>query len=152
MPGQVYVHRLRRYLGAYLVQLGHVDAIIFSAGIGENAAEIRRLTLAGMQAPPRMPLARMPSGCCRSPAAALTECSLLLHNCFMHEPASAASALMLGVCYFCLFLSHYPSPHMHTLCEAGVLHCMPRLAALCVMHTIQHVSVGPHACLSTQVG
>ncbi len=54
---QVYVHRLRRYLGAYLVQLGHVDAIIFSAGIGENAAEIRRLTLAGMQAPPPLTFA-----------------------------------------------------------------------------------------------
>ena len=48
---QVYVHRLRRYLGAYLLQLGHVDAIIFSAGVGENSPEIRRLALAGLQVP-----------------------------------------------------------------------------------------------------
>ena len=32
------MHRLRRYLGAYLLQLGHVDAIIFSAGVGEKLA------------------------------------------------------------------------------------------------------------------
>lgn len=49
---QVYVHRLRRYLGAYLLQLGHVDAIIFSAGVGENSSEIRRLALAGLQVAP----------------------------------------------------------------------------------------------------
>lgn len=49
---QVYVHRLRRYLGAYLLQLGHVDAIVFSAGIGENSPEIRRRALAGLQARP----------------------------------------------------------------------------------------------------
>ena len=49
---QVYVHRLRRYLGAYLLQLGHVDAIIFSAGVGENSPEIRRLALAGLQVAP----------------------------------------------------------------------------------------------------
>lgn len=49
---QVYVHRLRRYLGAYLLQLGHVDAIIFSAGVGENSPEIRRLALADLQVAP----------------------------------------------------------------------------------------------------
>ena len=48
---QVYVHRLRRYLGAYLLQLGHVDAIIFSAGVGEHSPEIRRRALAGLQVP-----------------------------------------------------------------------------------------------------
>lgn len=37
-----YVYRIRKYMGAYLVTLGHVDAIIFTAGIGENSAEIRK--------------------------------------------------------------------------------------------------------------
>ncbi len=36
-----YVYRIRKYMGAYLITLGHVDAIIFTAGIGENSAEIR---------------------------------------------------------------------------------------------------------------
>jgi len=45
----VYVHRLRHYLGAYLVELGGADAIVFTAGVGENAAAIRSATLQGMQ-------------------------------------------------------------------------------------------------------
>ncbi len=38
---QAYVYRIRKYIGSYLLNLGHVDAIIFTAGVGENAAEIR---------------------------------------------------------------------------------------------------------------
>ncbi|MFC6013476.1 acetate kinase [Nocardia lasii] len=45
----VYVHRLRRYLGAYLVQLGTVDAIVFTAGVGENSPAVRADALAGLQ-------------------------------------------------------------------------------------------------------
>jgi acetate kinase len=37
----VYVHRLRGYAGAYIAQLGGVDVISFTAGVGENAAEVR---------------------------------------------------------------------------------------------------------------
>lgn len=44
----VYIHRLRRYLGAYLVQLGGVDAITFTAGVGENSAQVRADALAGL--------------------------------------------------------------------------------------------------------
>ena len=40
---EVYVHRLRAYAGAYLAQLGGVDVISFTAGVGENApARARR--------------------------------------------------------------------------------------------------------------
>ena len=45
----VYVHRLRKYIGAYLVALGRVDAIAFTAGVGENAAEVRADALAGLE-------------------------------------------------------------------------------------------------------
>ncbi|MGW5452193.1 acetate kinase [Nocardia sp. NPDC003979] len=44
----VYIHRLRRYLGAYLVELGSVDVIVFTAGVGENAANVRADALAGL--------------------------------------------------------------------------------------------------------
>ena len=37
----VYVHRLRAYAGAYIAQLGGVDVISFTAGVGENAAPVR---------------------------------------------------------------------------------------------------------------
>ncbi len=44
----VYIHRLRKYVGAYLAVLGRVDAIAFTAGVGENVAAVREDTLAGL--------------------------------------------------------------------------------------------------------
>ncbi|MDP7704189.1 MULTISPECIES: acetate kinase [unclassified Mycobacterium] len=44
----VFIHRLRKYIGAYLAVLGHTDAISFTAGIGEHDAIVRRDALAGL--------------------------------------------------------------------------------------------------------
>ncbi|WP_433660224.1 acetate kinase [Nocardia sp. CA-128927] len=44
----VYIHRLRRYLGAYLIDLGGVDAITFTAGVGENSPKVRADALADL--------------------------------------------------------------------------------------------------------
>ncbi|GAA5101955.1 acetate kinase [Nocardia iowensis] len=44
----VYIHRLRRYLGAYLIDLGGVDAITFTAGVGENSPQVRADALANL--------------------------------------------------------------------------------------------------------
>lgn len=41
----VYIHRLRAYAGAYIAQLGGVDVISFTAGVGENAARVRAAAL-----------------------------------------------------------------------------------------------------------
>lgn len=41
---RMFVHRLRKYLGAYMVVLGRVDAIVFTAGIGEHDSWIREHT------------------------------------------------------------------------------------------------------------
>jgi acetate kinase len=41
----VFVHSIRHYLGAYLLELGGADAITFSGGIGENSAAIRAAVL-----------------------------------------------------------------------------------------------------------
>ena len=38
---EMYCYRIRKYNGAYTAVLGRVDAIVFTAGIGENAAFIR---------------------------------------------------------------------------------------------------------------
>ncbi|WP_194860685.1 acetate kinase [Dietzia sp. SYD-A1] len=38
---EVVVHRLRRYIGGYWAVLGDVDAITFTAGVGENVARLR---------------------------------------------------------------------------------------------------------------
>ncbi|WOQ70225.1 acetate kinase [Microbacterium limosum] len=42
----VYIHRLRAYAGAYIAQLGGVDVISFTAGVGENAPRVRAEALA----------------------------------------------------------------------------------------------------------
>lgn len=42
----VYRHRIRRYVGAYLAHLGPVDAVVFTAGVGENNALLRQQSLA----------------------------------------------------------------------------------------------------------
>ncbi|MGA5543895.1 acetate kinase [Mycobacterium sp. NPDC051198] len=46
----VYTHRLRKYVGAYLAVLGRTDVISFTAGVGENDATVRRDALAGLSA------------------------------------------------------------------------------------------------------
>lgn len=46
----VYVHRLKGYVGNYIAQLGRVDVIVFTAGVGENAAAVRTAALSGLDA------------------------------------------------------------------------------------------------------
>ena len=38
---QAYVYRLAKYIGAYVAAMNGVDAIAFTAGVGENAAWLR---------------------------------------------------------------------------------------------------------------
>jgi acetate kinase len=45
----VYVLRLKRYIGAYIAELGGVDVISFTAGVGENSAIVRARALAGLE-------------------------------------------------------------------------------------------------------
>ena len=45
----VYIHTLRRFIGSYMLNLGGVDAITFTAGVGENAVGVRRDALAGLE-------------------------------------------------------------------------------------------------------
>jgi acetate kinase len=44
----VYCYRVRCYVGAYLAVLGRVDAITFTAGVGENQPVVRARSLAGL--------------------------------------------------------------------------------------------------------
>ncbi|MFE4861796.1 acetate kinase [Streptomyces sp. NPDC056670] len=45
----IYIHRLKKYIGAYYAVLGKVDAIAFTAGVGENAAPVREAAIAGLE-------------------------------------------------------------------------------------------------------
>ena len=43
----VYVHRLKHYVGAYLALLGRLDILTFTAGVGENAPAVRAAVVDG---------------------------------------------------------------------------------------------------------
>ncbi|MGP1597471.1 acetate kinase [Peptoanaerobacter stomatis] len=43
-------NRVKKYIGAYMAELGHVDAIVFTAGLGENSVESREEICKGMEA------------------------------------------------------------------------------------------------------
>ena len=44
----VYCHRIRKYVGAYLAVLDGADAIVFTGGVGENVPRVRADALAGL--------------------------------------------------------------------------------------------------------
>ena len=44
----VYVHRIKHYLGAYLAVLGGIDQVIFTGGVGENSADLREAAIDGL--------------------------------------------------------------------------------------------------------
>jgi acetate kinase len=46
---EMYCYRIKKYIGAYLAVLGKVDALIFTAGIGEHSPEIRRIVCEGLE-------------------------------------------------------------------------------------------------------
>jgi acetate kinase len=48
MALDVFVQQMRHWIGAYLAQLNSADAIVFTAGIGENQKEIRAAVCADM--------------------------------------------------------------------------------------------------------
>jgi acetate kinase len=46
---EVFCRRVRKYVGAYLAAMGGADAVIFTAGIGENSPEIRQRICGGLE-------------------------------------------------------------------------------------------------------
>jgi acetate kinase len=46
---EVEAYRLKKYIGMYMAVLGRTDAIVFTAGVGENAGAIRQLALEGLE-------------------------------------------------------------------------------------------------------
>jgi acetate kinase len=43
-------YRIKKYIGSYMAVLGKVDAIVFTAGVGEMGSEIRQQALEGLEA------------------------------------------------------------------------------------------------------
>ncbi len=47
---EVYTYQIKKYIGAYFACLGRVDALVFTAGIGENSPAVRELCCRNLQA------------------------------------------------------------------------------------------------------
>ena len=45
---EVFCYRIKKYIGAYMAALSRVDAVVFTAGIGENSPLVREKTLSGL--------------------------------------------------------------------------------------------------------
>jgi acetate kinase len=45
---ELYCYRIKKYLGAYFAVLGRLDAVVFTGGIGENAAPVRKKCCQGL--------------------------------------------------------------------------------------------------------
>ena len=46
---EMFTYRLKKYIGSYMAALGHVDAIVFTAGVGERSPIIRGRALSGLE-------------------------------------------------------------------------------------------------------
>ena len=45
----IYAHRVRKAIGALAVTMGGVDALVFTAGVGENSSDVREKVCAGLE-------------------------------------------------------------------------------------------------------
>jgi acetate kinase len=46
---EIYCHAIKKYIGAYMAEMGRVDAIVFTGGVGENSRLVRRLVAQGLE-------------------------------------------------------------------------------------------------------
>jgi acetate kinase len=46
---EIYCYRIKKYIGAYLAAIGPLDAIVFTAGVGENDEFVRAKVLEGLE-------------------------------------------------------------------------------------------------------
>ena len=46
---EMYAYRIKKYIGAYAAILGHLDALVFTAGVGEKSSVVRALVCKGLE-------------------------------------------------------------------------------------------------------
>ena len=46
---EMYVYRIKKYIGSYTAALGVLDALVFTGGIGEHAAPVRKMVCEGLE-------------------------------------------------------------------------------------------------------
>ncbi|XZE53922.1 acetate/propionate family kinase [Planctomycetaceae bacterium SH139] len=97
----IYVHRIRKYLGAYLVVLGGVDAIVFTAGVGEHSPAVRRqiverLTAFGIELDEQKNQLGLAASNVADIAAASSRCRLLIVATAEEQAIAAQTAALLA--------------------------------------------------------
>ena len=45
----IYTYRIKKYIGSYYAALGRLDAIVFTAGIGEHSPDVRKISCEGLE-------------------------------------------------------------------------------------------------------
>ncbi len=45
----IYCYRLKKYIGSYAAAMGGLDAVVFTAGVGENSSVVRQMTCDGLE-------------------------------------------------------------------------------------------------------
>src|SRR5262245_51518154 len=45
----IYAHRVRQSIGSLAVAIGGIDALVFTAGVGEHAVEVREMVCSGLE-------------------------------------------------------------------------------------------------------
>ena len=45
MAIRIFINRVVKYVGQYVAEMGGVDAIVFTAGIGENSVPVRKMII-----------------------------------------------------------------------------------------------------------
>ncbi|MFO7710009.1 MAG: acetate kinase [Desulfobacterales bacterium] len=58
---EAFCYRVKKYIGAYTAAMGGLDALVFTAGIGENSPEVRQRVCQGLEAPGGLGIALDPS-------------------------------------------------------------------------------------------
>ncbi|MBN1631216.1 MAG: acetate kinase [Thermoleophilia bacterium] len=46
---EMYAYRITKYVGAYAAAMGGIDVLVFTAGIGENSAQVREAVCTGLE-------------------------------------------------------------------------------------------------------
>jgi len=46
---EMYTYRIKKYIGMYTAALGRVNALVFTAGVGENSDKVREAVCAGLE-------------------------------------------------------------------------------------------------------
>jgi acetate kinase len=45
----MFTYRVRKYIGRYAAAMNGIDAVVFTAGIGENVSIVRRMIVKGLE-------------------------------------------------------------------------------------------------------